>query len=351
MAARRDLPEYLLDFLNGVGRFLLIAGGIAAAASLGLIVFTIIRMADPGAASQLADALRNVAIFKNVLLIGVVAASVGALYLYWGEELVAPVLLILAAAMYFAPLYFPSMIPNAGQNEAGSNAFQAMESAGIWLGVVAVIGIVGDVATRVRNRAKEGAKADNLKYGKNIKAESDRQNVFLGKCWQLPFCRKFVRERCPIYHAKTSCWKELVGCMCEEEVIKGAMENRPIPKDALTAGNMIPRNHKLTVLQKKERCKVCVIYNEHQRHKYRAAVPILVVSTIAIYGIFRGPLLAGMVGLVGQVNRVVYGFTYGASGKQEIPMLFTEMLLVVFFLVGLSYALKSLEFMIFKANL
>ena len=72
--------------------------------------------------------------------------------------------------------------------------------------------------------------------------------------------------------------------MCEEDVIRGAMEGRVISKDALVAATMIPRNNKLTIAQKKERCKTCVIYNEHQKHKYRASVwGILGARSVFIY--------------------------------------------------------------------
>lgn len=351
MAAGRDLNETLQDFLSACARFLLYAGAVAAVGAAGLLIFTIIRMADPGAASQTADALRNVGIFQNVLLVSVLAAGVGASYMFWGEDLLSGGLLILAAVLYFAPLYIPMMVANSDQNDAGRKSYEALQSAGTWLGVIAIIVVVADLFNRVRNRSKEGVKADLLKYGKGVKQEQDRENVFLGKCWQLPFCRKFVRERCPIYHSKRTCWKEQVGCMCEEQVIKGAMENRPIPKDALLAAQMIPRNHKLTPAQKKERCNVCVIYNEHQRHKYRALLPGVLAGFIAFYALFRGPLMSGMTALVGQINKVMYGFTYGASGQQKIPVLFTEMLLVVFFLVALSYALKMIEYAVFKLKI
>jgi hypothetical protein len=173
----------------------------------------------------------------------------------------------------------------------------------------------------------------------------------MGKCWQLPFCRKFVREKCPIYHAKTACWKELVGCMCEESVIRNAMENKPIPKDALLAAKMIPRNNKLTEAQKKERCRNCVIYNEHQRHKYKLYMPSVVLTFLAIYALFHGPLIAAVNGLVSSVNRVVHRVALDTSGKPfQAPAFFTETLLAVFFIIGLTYAMKTLEYLIFRAR-
>ncbi len=185
-----------------------------------------------------------------------------------------------------------------------------------------------------------------MKYGKGVKEEPDKQNVFMGKCWQLPYCRKFVRERCPIYHARRTCWRELVGCMCEEDVIRGAMENRVISKDALSAANAIPRNNKLTIIQKRERCKTCVIYNEHQRHKYKAAVPGILCGAGFIYIIAHGPLISLTGGLIVQMGRLVGKLTYDKLGTDTSPY-FAEGLLVVLFIFGISYAMKLLEYLIF----
>src|SRR5205823_3893098 len=121
-------------------------------------------------------------------------------------------------------------------------------------------------------------KKDTLKYGKGIKEEQNIRNTFMGKCWQLPYCRKFVRERCLIYHSRRTCWKERVGCMCEEEVIRNAMENRTIPKDAVAAAKYIPVNNRITMAQKRERCRQCVIFNEHLKHQYRLFLPVTVAA-------------------------------------------------------------------------
>ncbi|MDX2065685.1 MAG: hypothetical protein SFX74_08095 [Fimbriimonadaceae bacterium] len=351
MANRVDLPEALQSVIDSAAKFLLAVGGLGSLASIGLIVFTIFRMGDPSAGVQTAEALRNLGLFDKVLLASIIGMGVGAAVMFWGEEILGVLLLLGAAALYFTPLYLPSMIPGNESNEAVRASYASLQNAGLYLGIIGLVTLAADVATRVKKRAKEGAKADQLKIGKNVKQDPDRMNVFLGKCWQLPFCRKFVREKCPIYHAKKTCWKEQVGCMCEEEVIKGAMEGRPIPKDALLADKMIPRNHKLTIAEKKERCKVCVIYNEHQRQKYRAWVPGLVGIFVVGYAVLRGPLLVGMTGVVENINRVIYGITYGAGGKESVPPYFVEMLLVVFVLVAMSYALKTLEYAIFKLKI
>jgi flagellar biogenesis protein FliO len=242
------------------------------------------------------------------------------------------------------------VVPNSNNSPAYGAALSAIQLGGSVYGLIAIVVTAADVIVRVKSRAKNGVKSEQLKYGRGVKEESDRQNVLLGKCWQLPFCRKFVRERCPIYHAKRTCWKELVGCMCEEAIIRNSMENRPIPKDELLAAQMIPRNNKLTIAQKKERCRSCVIFNEHQRHKYKVYMPAVVLGYVAAYILLRVPLLAATEALLTAINKVVQASTLNRGGNFTPPHAFVEMLLAVFFVIALSYSMKILEFAIFRAK-
>jgi hypothetical protein len=324
----------------------MIVGAIATLISVGLLVF----LAVSADTSQTAQALRLIELFKTVLSVSVLAAGVGASYLLWGEDVMSAVQLIASALLYFFPLYFPLIVGNPQNPEVYGQAAAAVQQGGMIYGLIAICVTMADVVVRVRDRAKIGVKLDQLKYGRGVKEEPDKQNILLGKCWQLPFCRKFVRERCPIYHAKTTCWKELVGCMCEESVIRNAMENRAIPKDALLAAQFIPRNSKLTNAQKRDRCKTCVIYNEHQRHKYKVTMPTVLIGFIATYAALRIPLLAATENLLAEINGVVQTGTLGHAGKFVPPHVFVEMLLVVFFVIVLTYSMKILEYLIFNAK-
>ncbi|AIE84290.1 hypothetical protein [Fimbriimonas ginsengisoli] len=351
-----DLSESFQNFLDGAAKLVAGLGGLATLGSAGFLIFLCFRFGGNAADFRLADAQANIDTLQKVLTVGVIALSIGTAYMWWGFEMLGPVQLIVAAVLFCAPMYLPSITgtPSGNALTASNNAMGALQTGGIIMAVFAVLAIAGDVVQRVNQRVKKGTKADQLKYGKGIKEEAGTQNVFMGKCWQLPFCRKFVREKCPIYHAKTTCWKELVGCMCEEAVIRNAMENKPIPKDALLAANMIPRNNKLTEPQKKERCRNCVIYNEHQRHKYKLSMPGVLVSFVLVYVLFHGPLIAAINGLVMAVNKGMRHLTLeaGPGGKAfEAPAFFTETLLMVFFIIGLTYAMKTLEYLIFRAKL
>lgn len=349
----RQPDDTFMKVLESVARFLLFVGGLATLATIGFLVYYFILFSTGGMSGSEAQARSNIEIFYKVLIPAVFAVGVATTFLYWGEEVLSALQLIGAALLYFSPLYLPSLVGGSPNATAGLAA-QALQTAGMVLGALAIVVAMVDVIGRVRVRAREGSKADQLKYGKGIKEEKDIQNVFLGKCWQLPFCRKFVRERCPIYHSQRTCWKERVGCMCEEKVIQNAMAGKTIPKDAVAAAAFIPRNAKLSPEAKAERCRQCIIYNEHQRQKYKAALPLVLLVFGLAYGFGRGVLLDTVDGAIKQADKVIGVATFrgdDSSLSTTNPIMlagFKELLLICGTLILLAYVMKLVEYLFFK---
>ncbi|HLK15578.1 MAG TPA: hypothetical protein VKT78_12305 [Fimbriimonadaceae bacterium] len=339
------MSETFQDALEVACRWLFWIGVGATAFGAGFMFYYCFASGDETALRQMAS---NVSFLNKVLYAGLVAISISSTIMWWGEQVLAPIQILGAAALWSVPFWLPSLGLANPPTVAAQEAMAALQTGGMIFGGIGVAVLAGDISVRAKDRFKLGAKADQIKLGKGVKEESDRQDVFLGKCWQLPFCRKFVREKCPIYHSRRTCWRELVGCMCEEDVIRGAMEGRVISKDALVAAQMIPRNHKLTDGQKKERCKTCVIYNEHQKHKYRASVWGILGGSIGIYLLLHGPLVTMTENVIARAEQIVRGLTV-AQTKTELAQQgwFAEGLLVVFFILGISYAMKLLEYLIF----
>lgn len=348
--------DKLAVLLDTICRFLLLAGGLAGLIGVAFLVYN--YSASGSAVGAMAkQAQSNISMFGGLALVGLTAAALAISYLQWGEEVLGPLLIIAWAILYFSPLFLPSMFSLNQTNAASQGAQNALQMAAIPVGIIGFLVLIGDVVTRIRLRSKEGAKADQLKYGKGLKEEKDIRNVFMGKCWQLPYCRKFVRERCPIYHARRSCWKERVGCMCEESVIRNAMEGRVIPTDQVGAAKYIPQNTKLTPDQKAERCRQCVIYNEHQKHKYKLAMPVAIGGTVTIYLLFREPMAQGVQSMMTGINSVVSKGMLNQNSKDlkktglgSGDVAFNEVILVALLIVGLAYLIRFIEYLFFKAK-
>lgn len=342
----------LHGLLDGITRLLLWLGLGGTVIGLSFLVYTYVTFSGSSLMNP-AQATANVATFSKILMGGLIALAVSTTLIWWGEETLAVLQLGFAAVLFFAPMFLPGMFGGA-DNAATRASMEAIQTGGQILGAIAILVLIADISSRVRLRARDGSRADQLKYGKGVKEERDIQNIFMGKCWQLPFCRKFVRERCPIYHSRRTCWRERTGCMCEEEVIRSAMENRPIPKDQILAAQFIPRNNRLSEGQKAERCRQCVIYNEHQKHKYRLLLPLTIIVFVGFYVMFRTPMLEGTSMLVQRIDKIMAGATYRAGPTTTATSttgMFQEVLLGAFVVVAFAYALKMLEFLIFRLKI
>ncbi|MFY9233811.1 MAG: hypothetical protein WAO58_05045 [Fimbriimonadaceae bacterium] len=342
----RGVEDAFRGVLDSISRTLFWGGIGGTILGIGLLLYAFITFSRGEAAP--AQALANVDIFSKIEVAGLIALLLATTWMWWGEETLGILQLGFGAALYFAPLFVPNIFGGV-ENEVTKRALEALQLGGQVFGGLAVIVLAADILTRVRQRSLQGSKADQLRYGKGVKEERDIQNVFLGKCWQLPFCRKFVRERCPIYHSRRTCWRERVGCMCEEEVIRGAMENKPIPKDMVMAVKYIPYNNRISANQKAERCRQCVIYNEHQKHKYRLMLPVSIAAFAGVYIMFRDPLLDATATMIRNLDKIVAGATWRQGDTAFVRTgIFEEILLGAFVIVAFAYAMKLLEFLIFK---
>lgn len=348
MAKPESNDSILITLMDNVARVIAYLGGAAFLVGVGFLgyYYSLFTGEAPQNAKQ---AIELVEMFTRIGTIGGIMGAIGFAIMFWGEEIAGPLLLIVSGIAYFGP-----MALGAPESELAQAALSGVRQCGGAAGIIAVFVTVIDAATRVRNRMVHGAKADTLKYGKGVKEDHDRQNVLLGKCWQLPYCRKYVRDLCPIFHAKRTCWKERVGCMCEEKVIQNAMAGKPISKDALTAAKFIPYNKSVPMEVKIQRCRQCVIYNEHQRHKYKVFLPLTMIAVFGSYFAFRPQIMTTLDSLIGGADKFLgkatlkEGSVMQGAGQLDV---FREFLAIVLTLMLLAYLLKLLEHLVFKLKI
>lgn len=278
-----------------------------------------------------------------------------------GDVALAFTLFGIAALYFFAPDILPwtGLVPEAAVSNMialTQEAVMSLRFAGMILGAGAIIYQVVDVSIRVRQRIKYGGR-EEVAQQTEVKEEDDEiRNVFLGKCWQMPFCRKFIRLSCPIFHSRRTCWRERVGCMCEESVILDALQGKVIPKDAVAAAKYIPVNNRLSPDQKAERCRNCVIYNEHQRHKYQLLIPLAVGLVSIAYVLFHEPLITATHRALSDIDSAVsrLAFTTAETGKELIsptPGFLDEVMLILVMLFILAQAVRLIEFAVFKLKI
>ncbi len=281
----------------------LIAGGAAEWTSL-----------SPEARARIAQNIESAVRWFHIALGLFLVTS---LVLFYDEEALGYTLILIAIALYFGvpfamDLASPGLVTGwASQgNTAGLAAVHGLQITALMLAVPGAILTVRDIALRIAHgTSRDRERFTAMEFGGQVKEEKPPSPPIIGmfaKCWQLPFCREAIRKNCPIFHHRTRCWRERVGCMCEEKVIRHAMEalieredvelgaagtqaatdmpTQPVAARIPAAARQvrIPHNPNLPMAVKRERCRNCVIYNEHQRMKYQFFAPIVLLAVPAL---------------------------------------------------------------------
>lgn len=199
----------------------------------------------------------------------------------------------------------------------------------------------------------------------------DKQDRFLGKCWELPMCRPAIKRSCPVFiRDKQPCWRIGVGCMCSEQVLYMAARNRG---EDLTHGRPEGQGtawkpqivtleqlaKTLTPQQKRERCMNCSIYLHHQAQKYRALLPVVVAGVVGVSAALLPLFHRGYVAFAHAADRFAAPLsakqTAGSkmhpalrdwSGHLADAQLAEWILFACLALVLVSYALHALEYAI-----
>ncbi|MCW3053176.1 MAG: hypothetical protein JWN14_2346, partial [Chthonomonadales bacterium] len=274
--------------------------------------------------------------------------------------------------------------------DASNASLKEIQMMAYIIGVPGVLLAVRTILSRIFNRG--GRDLANLSYGKDASRTERRAPLIgaLAKCWELPFCREGIRVRCPIFHAKTKCWKERVGCMCEENIIllamggagaedpdktqplnkqsgfipigdilsKNAEEKRAaIPTRVGPKGVRIPTNPHLSEAAKRMRCHNCVIFNEHQRQKYQfLSAPVTLAVPLLVFLEFQNlqKLIDTVLGILDQlVAKVSFNAASTANLSKDISgNLGIEVIFIICItLVAMTWAQRLLEYTMFKIKI
>lgn len=372
---------------------------------LGYLLFGLFSGQLADAAKGTADAhaltvINQISFWLNISLIVTIACS---LFFFWEESSLGFILLGLGTLFSFGLKFivdflFASDAAKYTTGQASLALLGELKLAGFMIGVPGALLVIRQLYYRVVDSRNQDFA--NAKYGKDIAKSTTVPKALIGAfaaCWQLPFCRENLRPNCPIFLSKLKCWKEQVGCMCEENVMLLAMgaEERskgsnlanaggPAPAtaggfvpigDIITAnsektratmttrlgpnGVRIPTNPHLSSMQKRTRCHSCVIYNEHQREKYQLLsgpvtllVPVIVIWQFqAMIGLVEASL-RGLDALMAHVSFSPAGgtgisVTNAVNGNVPVETMF----IVCFSLVMMTWAQKALEFFIFKLKI
>jgi hypothetical protein len=389
------LSDKALDTLTKVFQFSLIPTILLTAWLMwGLFSGHLADVTGMSAADH-AAALKTITTLSQALNVSLLVTVVAGALIFLQVEALGVVYLLIAAFLAFGLKFVISFLFSGTsahllKGDASTATLKEIQTMAYIIGVPGILLAIKTLYGKIFNsRHRDLA---NLSFGKGT-ARTERKAPLIGalaKCWELPFCREGIRVRCPIFHAKTKCWKERVGCMCEENIILLAMggagpedpeKTQPLSKqsgfipigDLLSKhaedtkvniptrlgprGVRIPTNPHLSETQKRQRCNNCVIYNEHQRQKYQflsapvtLAVPLLVILEFDNLKQLIDVALGGLDRLVGLVSFHAAdstGLSKEISGNLGIEVIF----IICLTLVAMTWAQRLLEYTMFKIKI
>ena len=275
-----------------------------------------------------------------------------------GEEALGQILCFAGAALYFGGppalgWFLQGKVVNG--SALGLGIVNAVRNVGGIALIPGVVFVVRDAILRVlagpmlrRSRAKPVAEPST--------AAKPRAKL-LAACWDMEFCREYVRRVCPAFAKKKSCWRIKIGCFCDERTILKAItadskDNRHARgiMESLGVGSSTSQDS-LSMKVKRQRCRKCSIYAEHQHQKYRLLSPMVFPAVLALIWIYYDFLSAAIGRVLTNADRFLSFLTYHPKGEEasvgsDIAVL-TILAIIWLTIIAISYSLKALEYLIF----
>jgi hypothetical protein len=370
------LLERLEPVVIGMGMWIMNAGFVVGVLTAVYLLFGVLSGGLGGFnAEPKPERLRilaNLLFASQTMRAGLAVGAIGAAMVFFREEAIGYILLLGSALLGLAIPYVCRLTANGQANSFGVDAaLAAFVSAAVVPAGVGALLVARDIVLRlagaVRNRTLDHKE---LTYGSEAQAERRPiRTSLLAKCWEGPYCREFIRVHCPIFIARKACWREKRGCYCEEDIVSAAaahvngvvLDMAPDPKYNFAnraqplGGAANPyRKPELSQAQKIERCKYCVIYNEHEREKYQLLVPVTMVATVAGCALLATNV-RGLIGTALQFSQNIadrFSFHGTTDAQFSQPSEVIEWILVAAFtIIVLSKILQVLEWACFKAKI
>lgn len=334
--------------------------------------------------------IQNFSSYLNIsLLLNLISGAI----CFYDESAYGVVLLIIAGFLDYGMQYcMDAVIGNTKSLVAGKAShlsLAALHQSALMIAVPGILLVIYNIIAALMNAGNRSL--GNATLGKGMAAQQNAPSPIVGAfapCWQLPFCRTAIKETCPIYHAKTKCWQQGVGCMCEQNIIQLAMSTgkqrvsqeelseskgfvalgdlinkdekdmlKSIPTRIGPRGVKIPVNPNITPQQQKERCHNCIIYTEHQRLKYNFFAPLvtLIIPVLAFLQFenlkaFAGQMVEKFDSIIGHVTLnigKVTDFSQKVAGSFSLEFI----LVICATLVLLTWSLRFLEYCVFKIKI
>ncbi|MBP6964161.1 MAG: hypothetical protein KBC96_07135 [Armatimonadetes bacterium] len=308
---------------------------------------------------------QNVLFACKIIGYGGLACLIGAAARFWHEETVGYVFLIAGAALYWgvAALVGPSV--QGMRQEAGRLAVFALaqiQTLGFAALALAVPFILADFWARLSGARRFRAKVKPSKSAAQEPVAPSRSCLF---CWQMPYCRDYLRKVCTAYETKKTCWRIKSGCYCDENMILKVLQKSKTSKipgfDQKFSKPDVGAVKNLTPAQKRERCRQCFLYMEHQKWKYKLLSPLAFPAVIGLIWYFLEPMKALLGRAIAFTDQFAGVVSFGPSPEQvaKYPWLNVQessgvvewIFIICIGFIAVSYLLRLIEYAVFDLKI
>ena len=349
-----------LDKLTLLG--LEIGGAAFAVVSLylvwGFITGSLSNAVILGAADRL-RVLQNIQLACKILSIGGVVFLVSAAIRFYRDEITGYALLMGGAVLHWGvPMLVGTSLEGVSFQAATLPAYVVSQYSLIGMVSLVLAGplILIDFSFKMRGVHRKATRGADV-----VRIDEEVPKVrFCFFCWQMPYCRDYLRKFCTAYGKRKSCWRLKSGCYCDEEMILRVMKRSATSKlDGFDQRYSMPVNSrkKLTATQKRKRCRECFIYIEHQKLKYRILSPLMFPVAILIMWTYFRPAKAILHRALELTDKFAGRISYG-TGPIQLPGIKATtvtaasnsveyLFLICVGLILVTYLIRGLEYFIF----
>lgn len=362
--AEFDIYAFLARWARTV---LQLAGGVFIL-SLGYILFGIFSGALVKTDADVPKLLTNLRLMGQLMAVSGTLGALAFVILTLSELAFAILAGIVGAGLLFGmPVLVASNLARADVsllatiNEWSKNA---------GMGILAIVGlrILYEIVETVRTAAARRKEREEQEDGTGLKKvkKAPKQGVW-SPCWKLPYCHDAVREHCPAFKARKSCWRFGYGCNCDPALIeslirtgaldtaKGSSRTSTTQKaqQAAYVRSDLQADAPVKAHERTIPCSKCPIYLDHQRQKFKIVNPIAIIACLVLLGMAYVPLTTLYTQLISGVAKIAGNLSFqGIDPSQWFEYLNITPIKIFFFvivgLLALAYVLKAIEWAIFE---
>lgn len=328
--------------------------------TLGYLLFIVfgskLRTMSAMSASDQAYLLRTVVVAELILRVAAVALVASLFVRYFHESAVGQLLALFGGILYFfTPAFMAGLTLGAFLKIP---LYQGIVDEIVRVGLIALVPgvflLLRDICKQLQGiRAKF---VSGQRWGdEDERVKKHRKRKQLEKCWEMAFCREYVKHVCPAWDKKKPCWRIKSGCYCDEGTIMRAMTANA--SDNLSMRGIVQSlrmekalRDSMSAKQKRMRCRRCLIYAEHQRQKYKVISPLVFPAIVVVFWVFYDRLVGGSLFVYQSTNRFVSFLTHQhqsvamIAGEQHI---FVTLAIAWLWIMLVSYTLRIVEYLIF----